>query len=111
MGRRNYPIQGPPEYTSRQCRPGITECDGCQKKFDPVERFAIIETQVSWFRGDDMVKAFCEGCCKVKGMPPPPPARAHKHQCPLCGRNFRGEQGMADHTRAKHPESIRAAHL
>ncbi len=41
-----------------EMRPGLRVCSVCNKQFKPKEYFTIEETQVSWFRGDDEVRAY-----------------------------------------------------
>lgn len=92
-----------PTYTSRRSRFGITHCSGCKRPFTPVEHFAVIEEKTSWFRGDDIVTAFCGDCCIAKGWPAPPQPKFAKDECALCGSQHKTTQGMEAHTRAKHP--------
>lgn len=44
-------------------RPGAKKgCSGCGRKFLSKERFAVSETKVNWFRGDDEVEFLCISC-------------------------------------------------
>lgn len=43
-------------------RLGAKRCDICGHKFEPREEFAVGETKVSWFRGDDEVGFLCKDC-------------------------------------------------
>ena len=43
-------------------RPHASVCDSCGKKFIRGELFAVRETKVSWFRGEDEVDFLCKEC-------------------------------------------------
>lgn len=43
-------------------RPGLKSCKACGIKFDKGERFAVLERQVDWFRGNDEVEAYHKPC-------------------------------------------------
>jgi len=43
-------------------RPGAKKCEACNKTFVKNITFAVRETKISWFRGEDEVSFFCRDC-------------------------------------------------
>lgn len=72
MSRRTYPQTMPAQWCLGKNRPGLTTCDCCKSPIGPDDPICVIERQVSWFRGDDEVEAFCVVCAKPRGHRPPP---------------------------------------
>lgn len=58
---RNYPLTIPGKWSTQGMR---QKCNACERIIRSSEIRWVIETQVSWFRGDDEVEFFCVECAK-----------------------------------------------
>ncbi len=66
LPQKKYPIVNPPIFCEAWNRPGIKFCTKCHDAFQRKDKIAVIETQVSWFRGDDEVEAFHKTCYALR---------------------------------------------
>jgi hypothetical protein len=53
----------------------FTTCEKCEREFVKGEHICIVETQVSFMRGDDESEAFCAKCAIENGHVQPPTKR------------------------------------
>lgn len=56
----------------------FSECDGCKAPIVRGDDIYVIETEVSFMRGDDDVEAFCVKCAADKRQSPPPSKREQR---------------------------------
>lgn len=69
---KSYPRQMPPTWSYGHQRPGAEKCDQCGQPIGKNDRVCVIETQVSYMRGDDEVEFICEPCAVSRRITPPP---------------------------------------
>lgn len=73
MSRKQYPIEQPPGWRNagKWDVKHDAACKTCGTKFCRDQLMCVIETQVNWFRGDDEVDFYCEGCASARGIKTP----------------------------------------
>jgi hypothetical protein len=62
MTKRTYPRVMAPERCLGLNRPGRSQCSVCGKAIADRDPMVVVETQQSWFRGDDDVEFYHEVC-------------------------------------------------
>lgn len=62
MSRKQYPIVGPWELTSKEKYFLVEKCDKCNHEFGPKEIWWIRHTQYSFMRGEDGADIRCNYC-------------------------------------------------
>lgn len=71
LSNARYPRQMPPQQTTARSRFGFIgrPCHGgCGKVFAKPDPLVVVEVQVSPFRGDDEVRAYCLDCARRNGI-------------------------------------------